>query len=186
MFRRLLVSNRQLQKWLTGICSPTLRKIPGFSAHFGDGGFLNGNLLCCWFAIPLRKSLPFPVSQLSLSEKRGCVIFFVKHFEIHQCKTSGESWGLLLRIFAIPSCSIYLGSAPSTLAYLIFYSRGRTDLDSHQAKFSIDDTDFLLNYCSITFFMGMNKVSENLFGLLGHLPSSCCNTTPPLLCSFSN
>lgn len=85
-FSLLLISNRQSQKLLTGICSPMLRKIPGFSAHCGDSSFLNGNLLCCWFVIALRKPLRFPVPQLSLSEKWGCVIFFVEHLEINHFK----------------------------------------------------------------------------------------------------
>lgn len=106
-----LISNRQLHKQLTGVCSPVLRNILSVSAPvLAAVSFMD---ICFAFGSLFPGGNHFPTSQSSLSANWGCVFISVKHLEIHQCKISGESCALLAPIFALPTCSIYLGSAPS-------------------------------------------------------------------------
>lgn len=67
----------------------------------------------------------------------------------------------MLTAFAIPSCSVCLGSALSALACLIFWYTGHTD--SHQADFSTDYTDFHFSSCSITFLWVLVKLQITCF-----------------------
>lgn len=136
-----MLNFQQLHVQLTGVCSLVLRNILCLSAPVVAAvSFMD---ICFALGWLFPGGNHFPTCQSYLSANWGCVIFSVKHFEIHQCKklvkVGYEFFPCLPAVFI------------QVLPLLIFCIRGHTELDSNQGKFSIGCTDFLLNYYSITF-----------------------------------
>lgn len=68
---------------LTEVCSPVPRSILSVSAPVVAAvSFMD---ICFPYGLLFPRGNYFPTSQSSLSANWACVVFSVKHFEIHQC-----------------------------------------------------------------------------------------------------